>query len=370
MKKVNETRVRYLLKSHEDKDDPRPLYRAILFEEYFVLTGDPLAAIVLNQFVYWSQRTNDFDKFIKEENARRNEEGVEEIPLSRGWIYKTSDELSKETMIASESTIRRAIITLVEKKWLSERNNPNHKWDRTLQYRVNLIQLSKDLAKLGYCVPGYKIDLSILQDEAPKTQGESSKTQDDAALPESTLDITLESTLEAPDAETASPLADELLEEAPQVNNSPTEETLQGQVQKVRPTGLPKSITGSGSDEKTKQPRGSNYAIAYAVAKVCNLDFGVKKGAILGVVKNLMKSEKAIPTKQLIYDMYGKDSWWYKSDWRGKQGDAPNLASLSDTWGKWIVKTEDKPQPRPHVDNRPTARKAENMPAPSFGFQK
>lgn len=30
---------------------------------------------------------------------------------------------------------------------------------------------------------------------------------------------------------------------------------------------------------------------------------------------------------------------------------------------------EDKPQPRLHVDNRPTARKAENMPAPSFGFK-
>jgi hypothetical protein len=179
--KASGDRVVQLIRSHED--DSRPLRRAILFEEYYVLTKDALAAIVLNQFVYWSQRVRDFDKFIYEENERRTREGLEEIPLMRGWIYKTAEELALETMLASESSVRRAVILLVQNGWVSERTNPQHRWDRTLQYRVNLVKLCKDLAQLGYVIPGYKVDLSILQGEECKIQAESSRVQVEAAIP-------------------------------------------------------------------------------------------------------------------------------------------------------------------------------------------
>ena len=45
---------------------------------------------------------------------------------------------------------RKYISQLVEKGWLSERDNPVQKWDRTKQYRVNIIKIAEDLLELGY----------------------------------------------------------------------------------------------------------------------------------------------------------------------------------------------------------------------------
>ena len=76
-------------------NEPRKLKRVVIKEELFALTGDFKEAIILNQFIYWSERIRDFDKFVEEENKRRQmETGEEPIDLNNGWIFKSVKELN------------------------------------------------------------------------------------------------------------------------------------------------------------------------------------------------------------------------------------------------------------------------------------
>jgi len=142
------------------------LKRVVIKEELVALTGNFVKAILLNQFIYWSERVKDFDKFIEEEKKRAEKEGEEvNIEYSNGWIYKTSEELSEETMVdLSPQTIRRYLKELIDNEWIYERNNPQYKWDRTKQYRVNIVKIQKDLRQLGYSLEGYP--LNIYKDNA------------------------------------------------------------------------------------------------------------------------------------------------------------------------------------------------------------
>ena len=135
------------------------LKRIVIKEELVALTGDYRKAIILNQFLYWTERVKDFDKFIIEEKIRYELNGEEsKIQLRNGWIYKTSEELSEETMLGlSKSNIRLHIKSLIESGWIDERTNPNFKWDKTMQYRVNIVKLQEDLYKLGYALEGYPL---------------------------------------------------------------------------------------------------------------------------------------------------------------------------------------------------------------------
>jgi len=63
---------------------------AVIREELVKLTGDAIAAVILNQLLYWTQRVDDFDELLAEEAKRNSEINV---PPRHGWIYKTSEEL-------------------------------------------------------------------------------------------------------------------------------------------------------------------------------------------------------------------------------------------------------------------------------------
>lgn len=144
--------------------DITKLKRAVIKEEYIAITGDFQKAVILNQFVYWSERVKDFDDFIQQENKRAVEYGLEEQDFTNGWIYKTAEELSDETMLGlSSASMRSHIKVLIDKGFISERNNPKYKWDRTKQYRVNLVEITKALLNEGYTLEGYKIDLPFLE---------------------------------------------------------------------------------------------------------------------------------------------------------------------------------------------------------------
>lgn len=136
---------------------PTPLKRIVIKEELWKLTGDHYKAIILNQFVYWSERVQDFDRFIHEERERMLQEGQNlNMSPTNGWIYKSAEELIEETMLdISPATLGRHIQYLVEKEYLLWRHNPDHKWDRTKQYRVNFVKLMMDLLDLGYTLDGY-----------------------------------------------------------------------------------------------------------------------------------------------------------------------------------------------------------------------
>ncbi len=134
--------------------------KAVLREDLLAITGDFRKAIILNQFIYWSERVSDADKFIEKENEIAKNNGEEERELFYGWIYKTADELAEEIMLGlSASQVRRYVRDLVDMGFISKRNNPKYKWDRTLQYRVNLVNIAKALKEKGYPLSEYKIEL-------------------------------------------------------------------------------------------------------------------------------------------------------------------------------------------------------------------
>lgn len=147
----------------------KKLKRVVIKEELVALTGDFRSAILLNQFIYWSERTADAAKFLKEERKRIEVyspsldkdfemEVLDSLDLHQGWIYKKAEELSEECMVGfSKATIRRYLKTLVENKWLFERNNPKYNWDKTKQFRVNFVKIQEDLLKLGYSLEGYDL---------------------------------------------------------------------------------------------------------------------------------------------------------------------------------------------------------------------
>jgi len=187
------------------------LKRAIIKEEFVTLTGDFKQAIVLNQFIYWSERVKDSKRFMEEEveHGRKFADGSVENPqdisesLSNGWIYKTAEEMIEEVMLTvSKTTMQRIIDSLVEKEWINRRRNPKYQWDKTYQYRVNLNKIQTDLFALGFALEGYSLkekiveppkvqnESSKVQNESSKVQNESSKVQNESAIPEITSEIT------------------------------------------------------------------------------------------------------------------------------------------------------------------------------------
>jgi len=164
------------------------LKRAMIKEEYVAITGNTLHAIILNQMIYWSERINDFDKFIEEENKRQTkyftpksmQDSPMEQPLTHGWIYKKAEDIKDEIMSTdSAKTINRYLTALVEKEFLDRRRNPNLKYDRTYQYRVNLPNIIKALAENGYTLQDYKVDLYSESLKNTKGQNDASKSQNE-----------------------------------------------------------------------------------------------------------------------------------------------------------------------------------------------
>ena len=128
------------------------LKRIVIKEELFAITNDTIESIILGQFIYWQERVKDYDLFLKEEEKRclDNNEPFN-VNMSNGWIYKKSSDLINECMLSvSENTVRRYINNLEEKGFISSRKNPNIKWDKTLQYRVNIVYIVSKLKEIGY----------------------------------------------------------------------------------------------------------------------------------------------------------------------------------------------------------------------------
>lgn len=135
------------------------LKRVVIKEELVAITGDFVLAIILNQFLYWSDRVRDFDKLLLEEKERAEKDGEKvNIEPANGWIYKKAEELIDETMLGmTRQSMRNNISRLITQGYVLERSNPKYKWDKTKQYRINFQKIKDDLNKKGYTLDGYKI---------------------------------------------------------------------------------------------------------------------------------------------------------------------------------------------------------------------
>jgi hypothetical protein len=148
---------------------PRKTMVSVIREEYVAITEKFELALILNQLIYWTERVNDFDQFIKEENERKNFHGLGEEPqdLNHGWIYKTASQLSKELMTGwSDATTGRHLKKLIDLGFVEVRQNPKYMWNQTRQYRVNLIQVSIALQKKGYALSGYTTSQNANEEDA------------------------------------------------------------------------------------------------------------------------------------------------------------------------------------------------------------
>lgn len=181
------------------KDDR--LKRAVIKEELVDLTGSFTKAVVLQQMLYWSERVKDFDKFVAEEferaTAYSDGQPLQElfgIPKTHGWVYKTAEQLSDETMLhVSPQTMRRYLKDLIDLGYIEERRNPKYNWDRTMQYRVNVLKVQVDLFEKGYALDGYSIQLMThLQNGDTISKSEIQTMENRETIPEITIENTLE----------------------------------------------------------------------------------------------------------------------------------------------------------------------------------
>lgn len=175
------------------------LKRAVIKEELIAITGNYVDAIILNQFLYWAERINDFDAYQKEEQEIAEKSGVEFNPeFTHGWIFKSANALSDETMLGlSISNMRKHIRSLVSAGFIQERRNPKYKWDKTMQYRVNLNAIQAALHNAGYTLEGYRMNETFSNLKSPSSKTEDQSAQNRTAIPETTSETTIETTNKA-----------------------------------------------------------------------------------------------------------------------------------------------------------------------------
>lgn len=142
-------------------------------KELVKLTKHHNHAVVLNQLLYWTQRLKDFDLYVQEEQSSQ--------PFSSnayGWFYKSAHELLEETLLCvTKVTLRKYIGDLVAQGWVEERHNPQNKWDKTTQYRVNLKKVQADLRKIGWQLSGVPDDLFLSPAQKLTFEGKNDDSQ-------------------------------------------------------------------------------------------------------------------------------------------------------------------------------------------------
>jgi hypothetical protein len=190
------------------RKQPEKLKRVVIKEELVELTGDYITALVLNQFIYWSERVKDYDKMLKEEKKRLDMTADDAYEFKNGWIWKSAPEMIDELMIGvSTTTMERRLKKIVDNSWAQRRKNPNNPQDHTYQYRIDIIKIQIDLLKLGYSLDNYPVivdrvsnlhsegtklhdEASDLQNEASDLHSEGSNLHDEGTVPEITTETT------------------------------------------------------------------------------------------------------------------------------------------------------------------------------------
>jgi uncharacterized phage protein (TIGR02220 family) len=122
----------------------------LIREDYLQLCEDNhCAALLLSYFEFWTNIKIGSNELLKAEYERALKEGIEfPVDLIEDlWIYKTLQEIAQETFsLFGKRKIISALSFLVQKGFLEKRFNPKYKWDKTLQYRLNIKLLNEKLA--------------------------------------------------------------------------------------------------------------------------------------------------------------------------------------------------------------------------------
>jgi hypothetical protein len=73
----------------------------------------------------------------------------------------------------------------------------------------------------------------------------------------------------------------------------------------------------------------SQYPMMVAIADACCMDIQVNQGQIGNEAKKLTSA--GYRPEQITKSYCGATSWWATKDWRGKQGQTPNIATINQT---------------------------------------
>jgi hypothetical protein len=374
--RTQEEEVKHLTKKEEQpmkKHRVRPLKRVVIREELIALTGCLEEAILLGQMLYWSERTRDIDKYIQEELSRQI--GID-VPLLRGWIYKSARELLDETMLlCSEEKVRKHMANLVKNGWLMRRKNPYNSLDHTYQYRVNLIKVIRDLVAIGYYLEGYHLldqiqlaqNVRIAEDDEEvldeiysheANESEVCKPQEESLRATGQEVRTLDSVGTIPEITNNTEITSEI-SPLPGDKN-PQEEPLRGplplnDVKKRHSRDVDhRSRQNLDSDESPREENSSSEnpspgeklsprkrkvrrdPLFTALAKTCGMDTNLltqkQRGALNQTLKRLREAGITVE------DLEAFARWWYKEDWRGKRGSPPLPHQVRECWGQFTAR--------------------------------
>jgi len=106
---------------------------AIIRKDLLAITGNKTQAILLNQLLYWSERTRDRIPYEQEEMLRA---GGHDTGLTHGWIHRTMAQLGEELFMCSK-TVARNIAQLMKTGIIAAKKSTLNKWDNTTLYRVD-----------------------------------------------------------------------------------------------------------------------------------------------------------------------------------------------------------------------------------------
>ncbi len=98
----------------------------------------------------------------------------------------------------------------------------------------------------------------------------------------------------------------------------------------------PPNIPDNIQDNRVS-PNGDNPTtkdLIKALAEVVGYNLGAQSnwGRLGKPAKELLGMSA---TPELVSEHYGPGGWWYKTDWRGKKGEAPTPNQVIETWGRW-----------------------------------
>jgi hypothetical protein len=132
--------------------------KAVLREDMMALTQEVTQAMVLGQMLYWTKTLDKVNDWLFEENKRLAEVELPQHEYNYGWIYKSAREMREDLMNAfSEDAIQRAFSALVTKGVLMKRHNPIVRYDRKLQYRIDIVFLRRLLKDRGYEMTDFQL---------------------------------------------------------------------------------------------------------------------------------------------------------------------------------------------------------------------
>jgi hypothetical protein len=164
--------------------------KAVLREDMMALTQEVTQAMVLGQMLYWTKTLDKVNDWLFEENKRLAEVELPQHEYNYGWIYKSAREMREDLMNAfSEDAIQRAFSALVTKGVLMKRHNPIVRYDRKLQYRIDIVFLRRLLKDRGYEMTDFQL-ATIPQEAAFIPHGAVSMTQGAETITETITKIT------------------------------------------------------------------------------------------------------------------------------------------------------------------------------------